>query len=124
MPLRVVVIDDSDWMRQMVRHAASTYPEIEVVGEGADAAEGIVVCREAQPDVILLDVQMPGMSGTEALPFLRDVVPGARIVMFTADPARDAEAGRLGVDDWIVKSSVSLPEMIRRLAGRDGDDRL
>jgi DNA-binding NarL/FixJ family response regulator len=116
--VRVVVVDDSIWMRRMVRNAADVYDEIEVVGEAADGAEAVSVCTALHPDVVLLDVEMPGIGGIEAIPLLKTAVPAARIAMFTSDTAAEEPARRAGADDYLVKSDVSIEELVSRLAGR------
>ncbi len=118
--VRVVVVDDSEWIRRMVRSAADVYGDIEVVGEAADGAEAVEVCGEASPDVVLLDLEMPGVGGLEAIPLLRSRVPEARIAMFTSDPTAEDRARLAGAHDYLVKSDVSVAELVGRLvaAGR------
>ncbi len=118
--VRVVVVDDSEWIRRMVRSAADVYGDIEVVGEAADGAEAVEVCGEASPDVVLLDLEMPGVGGLEAIPLLRSRVPEARIAMFTSDPTAEDRARLAGAHDYLVKSDVSVAELVGRLVAAGG----
>ncbi len=116
MAVRVVVVDDSEWIRRMVRTAAAAYGEIEVIGEAGDGAEAVEVCGALGPDVVLLDVEMPRVGGLDAIPLLRARVPEAWITMFTSDPAAEPRARAVGADDFIVKTDVTMAELVARLA--------
>jgi CheY-like chemotaxis protein len=83
-PVRVVLADDRPEMRATVRLAlelAGGFDIVEEVGTGSDA---ITVAREQQPDLLLLDVLMPGMTGLEALPHIATVAPDTKVVLLTA----------------------------------------
>jgi CheY-like chemotaxis protein len=82
--LRVLVVDDSPDVRMAVRFGLEVDDRFSQVAEAGNGVEAIEAATADPPDVILLDEQMPVMSGAEALPVLRDVVPGARIVVFSA----------------------------------------
>lgn len=87
---RVLLVDDHDDIRFLLRLALEERDAgFEVVGEAADGAEAIDKARLLRPDVIILDQEMPVLTGTEALPRLRELVPDAIIVLFTANA--DAE---------------------------------
>ena len=81
---RVVVVDDDPDLRFLLKMALDRDGVSTVVGEAANGREAIDVAREHQPDVIILDQSMPVMTGTEAIPGLREAVPSARIVMYSA----------------------------------------
>jgi DNA-binding NarL/FixJ family response regulator len=67
MTIRVVVADDQAVVRAAFEALLGTQPDIEVVGTAADGAEAVRVCRELRPDVVLMDVRMPGVDGIEAI---------------------------------------------------------
>jgi DNA-binding NarL/FixJ family response regulator len=79
----VLICDDNDAMRTLLGAIVGTSPGMRVVGEAADGNEAVVQATRLQPNVILLDLAMPIRSGLEALPELRQVAPGARIIVFS-----------------------------------------
>ena len=87
-PLRVLIADDSDLVRQILADRLGAMPDVEIVGEAADGLEAVQQTEAVRPEVVLLDLQMPRMSGLQALRAIRDSVPEARVVILTnhADP--------------------------------------
>lgn len=82
--MRVLIVDDEAGMRSLVASLLAQAPDVDV-WEAADAASAVARAAEVQPDVILLDVAMPGRSGATALPDLRRAAPGARVAFHTAN---------------------------------------
>src|SRR6187455_1351346 len=80
---RVLVCDDHALVRSGLRKLLETEPDIEVTGEAANAEDAIEQVGDQQPDVLLLDVVMPGRSGIEALPELRDAAPETRVLVLS-----------------------------------------
>jgi DNA-binding NarL/FixJ family response regulator len=104
-PVRVVVIDDSIDLRGLLRFAL-TRAGMDVVGEAGDGSAGIEVVRHEQPDVVLLDLAMPIMDGVEALPHIRELVPDARIIVFSGfDVALSDQVLESGADGHVVKGT-------------------
>ncbi len=101
---RVLVIDDDDVMRSLLR-VILREDGFTVVGEAGDGEAGLALCERLLPDLVCLDVNMPGMSGIEVLKLLRNGSPGVRVVMVTADAtmATVREAVGLGASGYIVK---------------------
>ena len=101
---RVLVIDDDDMMRSLLR-VILREDGFTVVGEAGNGEEGITLCKDLIPDLICLDVNMPGMSGLEALKLMRSQSPSVRVVMVTADAsmATVREAVGHGASGYIVK---------------------
>ena len=82
-PIRVVLADDQPLVRTGLRMILGAEPDIEVVGEAADGAEAVALCRETGPDVVLMDVRMPGVDGIAAT---RSITAGAdapRVLVLT-----------------------------------------
>jgi DNA-binding NarL/FixJ family response regulator len=89
-----------------------------VVGEACDGFEAIEMALELQPDVVLLDLEMPWMTGPEAIPHIHNAAPATTIIVWTVDPdgARADSARQLGVSTVLDKSATPLPLLARRLA--------
>lgn len=119
---RVLLVDDDPDIRQVVRLYLERVGGFEVVGEAADGRESIDLAADLQPDVVLLDVMMPGMSGHEAVPELLRVSPHSMIVMLSALSAGAHEETALsaGAFAYIEKSTldIGLGEQISELLVR------
>ena len=118
--IRLVVIDDHTLFRRGVIALLAQEPGFEVVAEAADANEGIKAARSAQPDVILLDLHMPGLGGAQAIASLREAAPAAAVAMLTVSEDSDDLVACLrgGASGYLVKNIESefLVDAIRRLA--------
>jgi DNA-binding NarL/FixJ family response regulator len=116
-PVRVVVVDDSVDVRALVSFGLSC-AGMDVVGEAGDGCEGVEVVREERPDVVLLDLAMPIMDGVEALPLIRDLVPDAQIIVFSAfDISLTDRVLHSGADGHVVKGT-SLREIVAYVEGK------
>lgn len=103
---RVLVVDDTEDIRFLIRLGLQHHPELEICGEAVDGADAIEQAADLRPDAVLLDLAMPRMTGTEALPRLREIVPTARIVVFSADLTEHQNALDAGADAFVVKGSA------------------
>ena len=81
--IRVVIADDHALLREGIRALLATAEDVEVVGEAADGVEAIEACRRLGPDVILMDIAMPGLGGLEAALEVRKVSPHTRVLVLT-----------------------------------------
>lgn len=117
--IRVAVIDDHPLFRKGVVNFLNSAGEIEVVGEGATAADALRIAREQAPNVVLLDVRMPG-GGIAAAADLIRAYPDIRVVMLTAldDERHAASALKVGVHGYILKgcSGREIAEAVRTIA--------
>ena len=82
-PITVLAVDDHPLLRDGIASALSNEPDMKLVAEAADGRSGIEAYRKFHPDVTLMDLQMPGMGGLEALHIIRQEDPNARIVVLT-----------------------------------------
>jgi len=79
----VLICDDVDAMRMLLRVVIELRPGLKVVGEAGDGDEAIAEAKRLQPDVILLDLSMPGRTGFDALPEIRQVAPKAKVIVLS-----------------------------------------
>ncbi len=118
--IRVVVVDDQTLMRLGLRGMLELTPDIRVVGEASDGEEALVVIRETSPEVVLLDVRMPKLSGVEVLKDLKAAgrLPATILLTTFDDDAAFLEGMRAGARGFLLKdvSLERLTEAIRRVA--------
>ncbi len=114
--IRVLVVDDSALIRQMLSRALSMDPRVQVVGVAKTGVEAIEKAVSLNPDVITLDVEMPELTGLEALPHLRKRT-SARVVMLSSldDPDTTYRALSLGAVDFIPKPTAGMAISITEL---------
>jgi DNA-binding NarL/FixJ family response regulator len=114
--IRVLVVDDAADLRAIVRIVLELEDDFDVVGEASSGEDAVRLARELRPDLVVLDVAMPGMDGLDALSAMRDVAPGAKIVMFSAhDSARTVDrARRRGAAGYIDKTT-GVVDLVGRL---------
>ncbi len=105
-PLRVVVVDDHEVVRCGLA-ALFRESEVEVVGEAANGEEAVEAVLQHRPDVVLLDIRMPVCDGLTAIEKIRERLPDARIVVFSAydNPTYVARSAALGAADFVLKSA-------------------
>jgi DNA-binding NarL/FixJ family response regulator len=111
--MRVLIVDDHPVTRDGLRTAFNLADEIEVVGEAASGEEAINVVAETKPDIVFMDVRMPGMNGIQATRQIRENNPDTKIILFTIDESRAsvAEAIQAGVSGYLLKDA-SVGELI------------
>jgi DNA-binding NarL/FixJ family response regulator len=105
----VLIVDDEPDIRFLVRRMlGATHPPWEVAGEADTGADAIDLWRQLQPDVIVLDERMPGLSGLETAEFILAEKPGQIIVLFTAfrDGAAEARAAAIGIRACVSKADL------------------
>ena len=105
-PIRILVVDDHTLFRRGITALLARDPRLKVIGDAADASEALRRARELEPDLILLDNNLPGVSGVDALPALREALPHTRVLMLTVseDEADLAKALRGGAAGYLLKT--------------------
>ena len=121
---RVFIADDHDGYRSGVARLVAEHPALEVVGQASDGAEALAGIVECQPDVALLDVRMPGMSGIEVCRRLQaeGSAPGVRIVLITGtpDPVLTNQAAAAGAVALLGKETPPATIASQLLAAAEG----
>jgi DNA-binding NarL/FixJ family response regulator len=111
-PIRVVLVDDHALLRDGLRALLATAGDIAVVGEAGDGHAAIEVCRALKPDVVLMDIAMPGLGGLEASMEILRESPGTRVIVLTQYDDREyvRRFVKLGIAGYVLKKSAG-PEL-------------
>lgn len=107
-PIRVVLADDHTLVRSGIRRILEAQPGFAVVGEAADGEEAVALVRATMPDVIVLDLNMPGLGGLDALPPLKIAQPSLKVVVLSMHAGREyvARAMKGGANAYLLKDSA------------------
>jgi two-component system chemotaxis response regulator CheB len=109
MQLRVLVVDDSTLMRRLIRDILTSDPAIEVIAEAPEGMTALQLIHELRPDVVTLDVEMPGMSGLEVLGYVMSEIPTPVIILTgMREPDLALQALALGAVDFMRKPSGTI----------------
>jgi two-component system response regulator NreC len=119
-PVRVLIVDDHAVVRAGIRSLLAREPDIEPVGEAGSARDAVFESRSAKPDVIVLDIVMPGGSGLEVIPTLLDERPEAKVLVLSMqdDPRYVRQAFEVGATGYVLKEAadVEVVAAIREVA--------
>lgn len=109
MAIRVLVVDDYEPWRRFIRLTVLAYEKLQIIGEASDGLEAVRKAQQLQPDLILLDIGLPGTNGIEAARQIRKVSPTSKILFVSENPSWDiaGEALRAGGSGYIVKSDAA-----------------
>jgi DNA-binding NarL/FixJ family response regulator len=111
--IRALIVDDHPVTRDGLRTALELSDEVSIVGEASTGEEAIDRVEDLGPDVVFMDVRMPGIGGIEATRKIRQVSPDTRVILFTVDESRNAisEAIQAGVSGYLLKDA-SAEELV------------
>lgn len=116
-PIRILIADDHAVIRSGLRLLLNSLPDLEVVGDAGSGEEAIENVASLQPDVLLLDIAMPGMGGLEAARLIHEQAPGVRIIVLTMynDEAYLRQFLEVGVSGYVLKraADTELVDAIR-----------
>jgi DNA-binding NarL/FixJ family response regulator len=120
--IRVVIVDDHPIVRDGLRALFDSVADVEVAGEAADAEGALREVTVLRPDVLLLDIHMPGATGLEVLTRIRRASPETHVLLLTMDDDADTvlDAVRLGADGYLVKGASQAEIMRAVCAVHDG----
>lgn len=110
--MRVLLVDDEPEMRALLKRALTRTDGLAVVGEASDGAEALRIAPDLAPDLVVLDLNMPGMGGEEALPLLRQQLPEAKIAVVSGD---QPSGETIDTADLCLKKGGSLRELAENL---------
>jgi DNA-binding NarL/FixJ family response regulator len=121
--LRVLVVDDYEPVRRVVRLILEVRDDLQIVGEASDGLEAVQKAQELRPDLILLDIDLPRLNGIQAARRLRDLVPRAKVLFLSVESSSDVvrEALNVGAVGYIYKlhtASELLPAIEMVLSGK------
>jgi DNA-binding NarL/FixJ family response regulator len=113
---RVLVVDDHAVIRRGVQGILSTYPEWDLCGEADNGQDAIRLAGELAPEVVIMDISMPGMNGLEATRIIHDVLPETKVLLLTLHSSSEfvRSAFRAGARGYVLKSDAEN-ELVRAL---------
>ena len=115
--IRVLVVDDHDMVRRGLAAYFNTHPDIKLVGEASDGQEALEVCQSQRPDVVLMDLIMPGIGGIEATRRIRELYPDTQVIALSSYQDKDLvqKAIQVGAISYLLKnvSGDDLAEAVR-----------
>jgi two-component system, NarL family, response regulator LiaR len=117
-PVRVVIVDDHAMVRSGLSAFLTVFNDVELVGEAASGEEALDVCARLQPDVVLMDLVMPGMDGVAATCSIREQCPKTQVIVLTSfgELARVRSALEAGAISYLLKN-VSADELASAIRG-------
>ncbi len=121
--IRVLVADDHTIVREGVRLLLEAQPDIEVVGEAADGQEAVALMRQLQPDLVLMDIQMPNMNGLEATRTIKQEFPQTHILALTMYESDEYffQVLNAGASGYVLKKAASGDLITAIRAAHQGD---
>jgi len=114
--IRVLVVDDHRLVREGLTSLLRVHPEIEVVGEASNGDEAVAKSRSLQPDIVLMDISMPGMNGITATRLIKKGMPDVQVIMLTMldQEGYVYEAVKAGATGYLLKNS-SLDDLVKAI---------
>lgn len=118
-PIQTLIVDDSPHSRAGLRALLTTSAEVAVIGEACNGGEAVEQVEQCHPDVVLMDVRMPGMDGLAATRQIKKKWPQIRVVLLSMYDTYRQEANIAGAEAFLIKG-CSLDELLRALLPTPG----
>ena len=123
---RTLIVDDDGSFRRRVKELLASEPDMEIIGEAADGREAILKARELKPDLVLMDVRMPGMNGVNATRQLKNEMPEIKVLILTIFDLQEYREAAMasGASGYVIKKSLieELMPAIRGVLGKGPQD--
>ncbi|HWW17857.1 MAG TPA: response regulator transcription factor [Candidatus Saccharimonadales bacterium] len=119
---RVIVVDDHAVIRRGVQGILGAFPEWELCGEAENGQEGVKLAETVRPEIVIMDVSMPGLNGLEATRIIHNILPDTKILLLTLHSSTELvrSAFRAGARGYVLKSDAEH-ELVRALTVLAGD---
>ena len=119
--IRIVLVDDHAIVREGLRACLVPYRQVQVVGEAASGEEALIAVQPLKPDVVLMDIKLPQMSGLEATRRLRQQAPGSKVLVLSVydNPEYVQESVRAGAQGYVLKNAAPQ-ELVKAIAAIHG----
>lgn len=117
--VRILIVDDHDVMRGGLRSLLESRPGWEVCGEAANSSDAVKQAKELRPDVVVLDISMPGANGLEAVPLIRKETPESEVLILSRYEEREMrlKAMEAGARGYVTKSQGLARELLAAIDG-------
>jgi DNA-binding NarL/FixJ family response regulator len=114
--IKLLLVDDHALVREGIRSSLVRYPSIKVVGEAGNGKEAVRMSHQLCPDIVLMDINMPEMSGVEATPLIRKQCPNTKIIILTVHDTKEyvSRLLRMGANGY-VRKDTSPEELVRAI---------
>ena len=120
--MNIFIVDDSEVVRTRLRTILSKYPGFNIIGQDGKPLEAIKSIKNLQPDVVILDIRMPGMSGIDVIKFIKKDKPDIIVIMLTNYPYPQyrKESIQKGADFFFNKSTEfgKIPELLKQIENK------
>jgi len=122
-PIRILLVDDHTLVRQGIRRLLEDQPNLQVVGEAADGHQAVAQAAKLQPDVILMDIGMPGMTGLEATEIIKQRSPNIQILLLTVHDDEEYlfRALKVGASGYVLKEAETAELLLAIAAAHRGE---
>lgn len=116
--MKVLLVDDEPLARSRMRRLLQAHADLQLIGEAEDGEQALTMCRSLQPDLVLLDIEMPTLSGLDVAKALSELAVPPALVFVTAHPQHALNAWQLAAAGYLVKpvSAEALAALLQRLA--------